>query len=145
MSFQFSLDTVLQVRGILEEQEERMLQKILQEIAQTREALAQIEAGIAESDAALCNGFFKPVIGHKIHAAYGEMQELKQNRQEHQEKIRNLEELRDRQLIVYAKARQNREVLADICEEKRKEYESDMAHVEQKVMDDVFISRRVRS
>jgi flagellar biosynthesis chaperone FliJ len=73
------------------------------------------------------------------------MQELKQKRQEHQEKIISLEDLRDRQLIVYAKARQNREVLADICEEKRKVYESDMAHVEQKVMDDVFISRRVRS
>jgi flagellar export protein FliJ len=145
MSFQFSLDTVLQVRGILEEQEERMLQKILQEIARTREALAQIEAGIAESDAARCNGFFTPVVGHNIHAAYGEMQELKQKRQEHQEKIISLEDLRDRQLIVYAKARQNREVLADICEEKRKVYESDMAHVEQKVMDDVFISRRVRN
>jgi flagellar FliJ protein len=145
MGFQFSLDAVLQVRGILEEQEERMLQRILQEIAQTREALAQIEAKIAESDAARCGGIFKPVIGHKIHAAYGELEELKQNRQEHQEKIRKLEELRERQLLVYAKARQNREVLTDMCEDKRRAYESDMAHVEQKAMDDVFISRRVRS
>jgi len=63
MGFQFSLDTVLQVRGILEEQEERMLQNILREIAQTREALAQIETSITESDAALCTGFFKTVIG----------------------------------------------------------------------------------
>jgi flagellar FliJ protein len=145
MGFQFSLNTVLQVRGILEEQEERMLQNILQEIAQTSEALAQIEARIAESDAARCAGFLKPVIGHKIHAAYGELQELKQNRKDFQEKLRKLEELRDRQLIVYAKARQDREVLSDMREERRREYELDMTHIEQKVSDDIFISRRGRN
>jgi flagellar export protein FliJ len=145
MGFQFSLDSVLQVRGILEEQEERMLQNILQEIAKTRETLAQIEARIAESNAARCGGFFKPVFGHKIHAAYGELQELKQNRKDFQEKLRKLEELRDRQLIVYAKARQDREVLADMCEARRRAYELDMTHIEQKVSDDIFISRRGRN
>jgi flagellar FliJ protein len=145
MGFQFSLDTVLHVRGILEEQEERMLQSILQEIAQTREALAQIEARIAESDAARCTGFFKPVIGQKIHAAYGELQELKQNRSGLQEKMKKLEELRERQLAVYSKARQDREVLADMCEERRRAYELDMTHIEQKVSDDIFISRRGRN
>ena len=37
MSFQFSLAAVLKVRGILEEKEERMLQQILFELAQTRD------------------------------------------------------------------------------------------------------------
>lgn len=144
MGFQFSLDTVLRVRGILEEQEERVLQNILQEIAHTREVLAQTETRITESDAARCTGFFKPVIGHKIHAAYGEMQELKQSRNDLQEKLKKLGELRDRQLIVYSKARQDREVLADMCDEQRQAYELDMIHIEQKVSDDIFISRRGR-
>jgi flagellar FliJ protein len=122
-----------------------MLQNILQEIAQASETLAQIEARIAESDAARCAGFFKPVIGHNVHAVYGELQELKQNRTDFQEKLRKLEELRDRQLIVYAKARQDREVLADMCEERRRAYELDMTHIEQKVSDDIFISRRGRN
>jgi flagellar FliJ protein len=145
MSFQFSLDAVLQVRGIIEEQEERMLQNILQEIVQTCKTLAQIEARIAESDAARCSGFFTPVIGQKIQAAYGELEELKQNRKDFQEKLRKLEELRDRQLIVYSKARQNREVLADMCEDQRRAYELDMEHIGQKVLDDIYISRRGRN
>ena len=145
MGFQFSLDAVLQVRGIIEEQEERMLQNILQEIARTRETLAQIEARIAESDAARCAGFFTPVIGQKIQAIYGELEELKQNRKDLQEKLRKLGELRERQLLVYAKARQNREVLADMCEEQRQAHESEMAHIGQKVLDDIEISRRGRN
>jgi flagellar export protein FliJ len=145
MGFQFSLDAVLQVRGILEEQEERMLQKILQGILRAREALAQTEARITELDATLCANCFKPFIGHDIHAAYGELKELKQNRNNLQDKIKKLEQLRDQQLIVYSKARQNREVLDAMCEEKRKAYELDMNHIEQKSLDDIFISRRGRN
>jgi len=51
MGFQYSLATVLRVRGIVEEQEERMLQKILFEITQTLEAIARIDADLAELDA----------------------------------------------------------------------------------------------
>jgi flagellar export protein FliJ len=145
MGFHFSLNAVLRVRGIVEEREERILQTILHEIAQTRETIAHIEARIAESNAALCAGFLKPVIGHKIHAVYGELEELKQSRKNCQEKLRKLEELRDKQLLVYSKARQDREVLADMCEKKRKAYESDIAHIGQKILDDIFISRRGRN
>jgi flagellar biosynthesis chaperone FliJ len=73
------------------------------------------------------------------------MQELKQNRYDFQEKLKKLEDLRERQLVIYAKARQNREVLDDMCEKRRKAYELDMAHIEQKASDDIFISRRGRN
>jgi flagellar FliJ protein len=145
MGFQFSLNAVLRVRGILEEQEERMLQKILHGILRAREALAQIEARVSELDATRCANCFKPVIGHDIHAAYGELKELKQKRNNIQDKLKKLEELRDKQLIVYSKARQNREVLDAMCEEKRKAYELDMNHIEQKSLDDIFVSRRERN
>lgn len=145
MGFRFSLESVLQVRGILEEQEERMLQKILHEIVRTREILAQIDARITKIDVARSGNCFKSSVGHTIHAAYGELKELKQSRENFQDKIRKLEELRDKQLIIYSKARQNREVLSGMCEEKRKAYELDMTHIEQKSLDDIFISRRGRN
>jgi flagellar FliJ protein len=145
MGFQFSLATVLQVRGILEEQEERMLQKILFEIVQTREALANIEDAIAGSDASRRENIFKPFIGRTVHAAYGEVKELKENRKRLEEKLEKLEELRDKQLKIYEKARQNREMLTDMREEKRSAYDSDIARLEQKALDDIFISRRGRN
>ncbi len=144
MPFQFSLATVLRIRGILEEKEERLLQQILAEIAQTREALARIEAEIAESDASRRAEVFKARVGHNIHASYGRMNELKQNRQILEEQLERLEELRNRQILVYEAARRNREVLANMHEEQRSAYESGLARLEQKAVDDNHIARRGR-
>jgi flagellar FliJ protein len=145
MSFQFSLATVLRVRGIIEEQEERTLQKILSEIVRTKEALALTDTAIAKSDASRCVDILKPFLGHNLHAIYGEMKELKENRKNIEEQIVKLEELRDRQIKIYENARGNREMLFNMREEKRNEYESDIARLEQKTLDDVFISRRSRN
>ena len=144
MAFQFSLGTVLRFRSILEEREERMLQRILFEISQTREALAQTDADIAESDAARNADVFKPVIGRSVHASYGAVNELKQSRENLLGQIEKLELLRDRQRVIYEGARRNREMLTDMRDEKRCVYESDAAHREQKTLDDNYIARRCR-
>jgi flagellar FliJ protein len=144
MPFQFPLATVLRIRGILEEKEERMLQQILFEIAQTREMLARIESEIVESDASRCAEIFKARVGHNIHASYGRMNELKQNRKNLEEQLEKLEQLRDRQILVYETARRNREMLTNMHEEKRSAYESDLARLEQKTIDDNYIARRGR-
>jgi flagellar FliJ protein len=144
MAFRFPLATVLQVRGILEEQEERMLKKILSEIARTREALAGIDAAMAQADAARCGDLFKPVRGHDIHASYGEVKALKQDPKNLEEQIGKLEQLRVKQLKIYENARRNREMLTDMREEKRSVYEAELARQAQKTLDDIFISRRKR-
>jgi len=145
MAFQFSLNTVLRVRGILEEREERMLQQILLQISQTVENLARTDAEIAGSDSARRADVFKPFIGRNLHASYGEVKELKQSRKDLEEQVRKLEELRARQVIIYEAARRNREMLTDMREEKRSAYDSDMARLDQKVLDDNYIARRGRN
>ncbi len=144
MSFQFSLAAVLRVRGIVEEKEERILQQILSELARTREALALTEARIAEADEAHRANVFKAYLGRNIHAFYGEINGLKQSRKELEEKIGKLEQLRARQVVVYEAARRNREMLTGMHEEQRSAYESDVARMEQKTIDDNFIARRGR-
>lgn len=144
MAFQFPLATVLRVRGILEEREERLLQKILFEISQTVENLARTDAEIAGSDASRREDIFKPFIGYNLHAAYGEVKQLKQSRKELEEQISKLEQLRDRQLIAYEGARRNREMLTDMHSEQRSVYDSDAARREQKALDDNYIARRGR-
>jgi len=145
MGFNFSLATVLRVRGILEAQEERMLQKILFEITQTREELARTEAAIAGSDASRRENVFKPLTGRHVHEFYGEVRELKQNKKDLEEKLEKLEQLRAKQVKIYEEARRNRKMLTNMREEKRSAYESDLARLEQKTLDDVFISRRNRN
>jgi flagellar FliJ protein len=144
MAFHFSLGSVLQVRGILEEQEERMLQKIQAEIVQATEAIERIDSDIAGSAESRRNDVFKPFLGRNLHASYGEMQELKQIRKDIEERIKKLEELRLRQIKIYESARRDREMLTDMKEVKRSEYDTDMARSQQKTLDDNYIARRGR-
>jgi flagellar FliJ protein len=122
-----------------------MLQQILLQISQTVENLARTDAEIAGSDSARRADVFKPFIGRNLHASYGEVKELKQSRKDLEEQVRKLEELRARQVIIYEAARRNREMLTDMREEKRSAYDSDMARLDQKVLDDNYIARRGRN
>jgi flagellar FliJ protein len=144
MSFHFSLDSVLRIRGIVEEQEERMLQRILFEIAQTIEGIESIDAELAGSNASRQGQVFKSVAGYDIHAYYERIVALKEKKKELEGKLEKLEQLRDRQLVVYTGARRNREMLTDMCEEKRGVYETDMARRDQRNLDDNHMSRRGR-
>jgi flagellar export protein FliJ len=144
MAFQFSLATVLRYRGVLEEREERMLQRILSEISKAQEMQARIDSRIEDLDASRRAVVFKPIAGHDLHASYGEVKELKENKKNLEEQIKKLEQLRDMQLKAYATARRDREILSGMREEKRSEYDSEMARGEQKTIDDNFIARRGR-
>jgi flagellar export protein FliJ len=144
MAFHFPLATVLRYRGVLEEREERMLQRILSEISQVQESQARIDSQIADSDASRSAAVFKPFAGYDLHAAYGELKELQQSRKNLEEQIKKLEQLRDRQFIAYAAARRDREILTGMRAEKLSEYDSEMARSEQKTVDDNFIARRGR-
>lgn len=144
MGFQFSLDAVLRVRGIQEAHEERLLQQILFEISQAQEALAQTEAAITGADPSRSADLSNPVLGRSLHAAYGEMRQLKETRKALQAKIAQLHELREKQVMAYQVARRNREMLSNMHDEKRSAYDGEVARAEQKTLDDIYTSRRVR-
>jgi flagellar export protein FliJ len=144
MAFRFSLATVLRVRGIVEEREEALLQKILFDISKIFEDLERNEAQLAETDASRQADVLKPCIGLQIQASYGEVQQLKQRRKDLATQIRELEQARDRQLIVYEAARRGREILTDMRRKKRTAYDNEASKREQKILDDNYIARRGR-
>jgi flagellar FliJ protein len=144
MAFHFSLGTVLRVRGILEEQEERMLQKIQAEITQTVEAIKRLDTQIAGSDASRRSEVSKLSLGRNLHASYQEVKELKHLRDELEDRAAKLEQLRVRQLLVYDAARRDREMLTEMQEAKRTAYETGMARTAQKTIDDNYNARRGR-
>ncbi|MFY9853735.1 MAG: hypothetical protein WAK26_07655 [Terracidiphilus sp.] len=135
---------MLRVRGIAEEREERMLQSILFELSRTQDSLARTEAELQGSAASRHAEIFKTALGHNLHASYGEVKHLKETKEALEERIKKLEQLRDRQLVVYQQARRDREMLTDMQEEKRSLYESDLARDQQKTLDDNYIARRGR-
>jgi flagellar export protein FliJ len=144
MSFQFPLATVLRVRGIVEEREERLLQQILFEISQAIEALALADAELSGTNTSRSEDVFKKLAGFNVHASYGEVKDLKQTRLELEERIEKLKQLRDKQVKVYEAARRNREMLTDMHKTQRHAYESGLARREQMTLDDNFIARRGR-
>jgi flagellar export protein FliJ len=144
MAFDFPLATVLRVRGIIEDREEGILQKMLFDISKVFEDLERVDVQLAETDASRQADVLKPRIGLQVHASYGEVKELKQRRKDLAVQIQKLEQARDGQLIVYDAARRDREMLTDMREKKRTQYDSDISKREQKVLDDNFIARRGR-
>jgi flagellar export protein FliJ len=144
MAFQFSLATVLRVRGIVEEREESILQKILFDISKIFDDLERTDAQLAESNASRDTDVFTPFIGLQVHASYGQVKELKQRRKDLEGQIQKLEQARDAQLIVYEAARRDREMLTDMREKKRSAFDADVNKREQKALDDNYIARRGR-
>ena len=144
MSFVFSLASVLRVREVLEEQEERLLQKIQFEIAQTLEAIERIDGEIAGSNSLRRTDINKPVFGLDIQASYNQIQFYKQHKRELQARAEKLYELRDKQFLVYQTAHRNREMLTDLREEKRSAYDANLEKSEQKTLDDNYIGRHGR-
>jgi len=74
--------------------------------------------------------------------AYEEIKELKETRIALLAQVEKLEQLRDKQIIVYESARRNREMLTDMRDEKHSAYNSEMARSEQKTLDDNYLARR---
>jgi len=144
MAFYFALGTVLRVRGIVEDQEERTLQGILFKISQTRDTMNVIDEDINKSNMARIAEFLKPSLGMNVHAFYGELEELRCRKVQCEEQIKHLEEQRDKQLLVYEKAHRDREMLTDMRDQSLSAYQFGRTREEQKNLDDIFIARRSR-
>jgi flagellar export protein FliJ len=144
MAFQFSLATVLRVRIIREEREERMLQQILHRISLTLQSMREIDEQMEQANRSRALEFFKPVAGRQVHNAYGEISYLRQSRKDLEQQIEQLEQLKEKQFVIYEAARRDREMLTDMHEKKRDLYDFEMARREQKTLDDNFVARRGR-
>ncbi|HEY0309028.1 MAG TPA: hypothetical protein VGB94_12775 [Acidobacteriaceae bacterium] len=141
MPYKFSLATVLRFRMMREEREERMLQQILQKITQTLQTIVEIDAGIARLHAARAGEFSNPTTGKKIQTAYADVSDLQQSRKELEAQLEQLEQLKDRQLAVYAEARRDREMLTGMHNQQREVYTLDLVRREQMILDDNYIAR----
>ncbi len=142
MAFQFTLHAVLRARVIVEEREERLLQKVLVEIAQCNREIEILDSEMVRVNESRTGAVMQQSLGRTLHGHYGEMQELMRVRKLLVGQVEKLEELKAMQLGVYNAARQNRELLTEMKATKREAYDTDLSRREQSTLDDNFIARR---
>jgi flagellar FliJ protein len=144
MAFRFSLQTLLRVREIAEEREERLLTQILAQISATRQELhtleGQVQMLLERSERELASS----IKAAQLNITYGHMRALEGMQKDVTGQLAKLESLRDQQMKIYAAARKNREVLSDLRESQLASFQYRQGRQEQALMDDNFSSRRRR-
>jgi flagellar export protein FliJ len=144
MGFQFSLATVLRLREIAEEREERLLGQILQQIAQCRQMIADLQGQRTKLAAIRENKLKELISAADLQITDGEMRLVESRQASREEQLMKLEEMRLQQVKVYELAHQARELLSGMREEQLEAFRRERTRLEQNAMDDNFISRRKR-
>ncbi len=144
MAFQFSLETVLRVRQIAEDREERLLSQILQQMTECRQSLADLAsrraALVLERERALEVRISAAELIF-LHAQTRVVEGLQVSGEQH---LSDLEKLRAQQMSVYETAYGNRKLLATMREEQQHHFRAEQARAEQKEMDDRFAAANAR-
>ena len=145
MAYKFSLETVLRVRKLIEEREERLLQQILQRMANTLQSANETERDIAEWNASRQTAARESSMALDVQASYSKLEQLKLHRKALEDQLEKLRRLREVQIDAYHLAHRNREMLTEMSGQQREVYEADVATREQRDLDDNFIARRRRT
>lgn len=145
MPFRFPLAAVLLVRENAEQREERVLQKIQQEMAQVSHQIDALDAEIADVHGARDRAMVEPIPAFQLHSILLRAEDAAKQRKPLQEKLASLLEDRNRQMKIYQAARRDHEALTNMLQKQREAYEQEQTRNAQKQLDDIFISRRRRN
>jgi flagellar export protein FliJ len=142
MPFRFSLATLLRFRESMEDREYLLLRNAQQEVANIRNHIAQLQdecrAVLAERDVALHSG----LMASELQSYDFRRQQLEQAVEQLSAKLKQAEAKRDQQRKTYETAHQKRQVLSTIRDRQAQAYELEEAKRQQRMLDDVFLSRR---
>ena len=142
MGFRFPLATLLRLREIAEQREERLLGQILNQIAQGRQTLADLATQrlklIEQREIALR----QTTSAFDIMGYYGRMSEIDDLERTGREHLAKLATLREQQMKIYETAHRNHELLSGMRSDQLEDFRREQTRQEQNAMDDNFSSRR---
>jgi flagellar export protein FliJ len=141
MAFHFTLEQVLRVRESIERREELVLQRAEMEVARVRRRIEELTELLASIDRRREESLKKPLKAYELQGMDAEMNAATDARLALLGTLKTVEELRDAQLTVYRTAHNGRQMLTDLEEEKRMEYEKEQTRAQQKRLDDLFAAR----
>lgn len=142
MAFRFSLDTLLRLRLSLERKEELILQRINMALMQTRQELEQLrqerQAAWGEAHLRLSGA----VPASELHFELARDQAAQTRVDQLRQRIAQLEAARQEQQRAYQKARQEREILENLRDRKREQFDMELNRAEQQRIDDMQLLLR---
>jgi len=145
MAFRFSLAAVLKFRESLEQQAYLALERIQQEIAQMERRIQKCEERLAVAVGRREKELRRGIASVHLQAAYDEELALQKQREAFLAKLQELLAKRQECLKAYEIARQKREILDDLRTRQFDAYHREQLKRQQKMLDDIFLSRRKRS
>lgn len=141
MAFRFPLATLLRLREIAEQREERLLGQIQNQIAQSRltlEEIARRRKNILNQREQALN---EKTSGVGVADFYGQSKALERVEMQTRDQLAKLIVLRDQQSRIYQVASRSREVLSGMRDDQKAAFCKDQTKLEQKALDDSFSSR----
>jgi len=142
MAYRFPLATLLRLREIAEQREERLLGQIHNQIAESRQTLADLasqrQAVIQQREQAL----LRLTSGFDLMDSYAQVRVIEGLEDKGREHLAKLSVLRDQQMKIYEAAHRDAELLLDIREDRKNEFQRQREKQEQSALDDNFSSRR---
>ncbi len=142
MAFRFSLATVMRMREIAEQREERLLGQILARINLNRQTLSELGARREELLRAREALLKLTTSAAELLVFQGQLQAVEELQLEGAQQLGKLTVLRDQQMKVYERAHRDRELLAGLRQDQFEHFTRRQNLQEQRMMDDNFSSRR---
>jgi flagellar export protein FliJ len=142
MAFQFTLATLLRLREIAEQREERLLGQIQAQIAQSHQTLIDL-AVQRQSLVAHRERMIQQIMpSAEIVGLYNGIRRIEELEQTGRAHLVKLQGLRIQQMKAYEIAHKNKELLTGLRKEQLDAYRSAQTRHEQSALDDNFSSRR---
>ena len=145
MAFRFSLETVLRLKQVAEEREERAMEEILRKIAREQQELGDLAAARKRLSEQCEAALRSKTSGAELLFVRGQIRALEGRESNARENLAHLVEQRQAQMKVYETAHRNRELLSRMREEQIEYFRRKQALKEQMQMDDIFSCRRTQS
>jgi flagellar export protein FliJ len=144
MGFRFPLASVLGFRENIERREELALSKIQMEMARVQHEIDQVTADLAAAQRAREDSMRRPIPAAQLQDMLHGADAAAERKKKLLESMAALEQQRGEQMRVYQAAHRDRRVLSDLLAQQREAWEVKQGRAQQKMLDDVFISRNMR-
>jgi len=144
MPFHFSLASVLRFRRTLEDRDKLALEQIQYQILQVTQTLEQIEMEKIKDAETRQRELTSGIPGAHVLAVAADQQRLEETRKLLQQQLVKLRAEREKRLLVFQESRRKREVMSELRQQQWEIYETEESRRQQKLLDDIFLSRMPR-
>jgi len=142
MPFRFPLQAVLHYRQSLEHQQELRLRTANQQVARVQHLIELADGHRQDLYASQSEELRQGISAAELQFGLLYEKELLRQRHELEQRLAQVQQLREQQREIFRRARQAREILENVRDRQLESYRKEGARREQRGLDDLFLLRR---